>query len=186
MFVLIGEYKGDYDNQYSRYREAVAVSSFKGLLEEYQIKLKNRTAPREEDNKHEYVEFFIEEVVLIESGATLEAKSSPTHEERIRRLEKDFYAMVHAQREMADRICSPVIRQLEAKLDHIVDGITRMHMFQPAPVVQVPLKDVSDSIKRKLPDMVCPACGDSTFRLEQYTSGQEWTCATCKNIWKAE
>ena len=181
MFVLIGEYKGDYDDFYQRYREAVAVSSSKELLEEYQAKLESRTAPRAEDNEHEYVEFAIEEVVHIESGV-----DAPTLEERVRQLEKDFYAMVHAQREMADRICSPVIRQLEAKLDHIVDGITRMHVFQPAPVVQVPLKDVSDSIKRKLPDMVCPACGDSTFRFEQYTTGPEWTCATCKNIWKAE
>lgn len=68
MFVLIGEQKGDYDDYYQRYREAVAVSSSKKLLEEYQTKLESRIAPRAEDNEHEYVEFSIEEVVQIESG----------------------------------------------------------------------------------------------------------------------
>jgi hypothetical protein len=112
-------------------------------------------------------------------------KEHPDLEERVRQLEKDFYAMVHAQREMADRICSPVIRQLEAKLDHIVDGVARMDMLRPTQVV-VPMESIDGALKDKLPDMVCPVCGDSTFRLEQYTSGQEWTCATCKNRWKAE
>ena len=37
-------------------------------MEEYQVKLESRTAPRAEDNNHEYVEFDIEEVVQIESG----------------------------------------------------------------------------------------------------------------------
>ena len=68
MFVLIGEQKGDYDDYYQRYREAVAVSSSKKLLEEYQARLESGTAPRAEDNEHEYVEFAIEEVPQIETG----------------------------------------------------------------------------------------------------------------------
>lgn len=51
-YVLVGEYAGDYDDFYQRFREPIAASSSKPDLEKY----------RDELTDHEYVEFSIEEI----------------------------------------------------------------------------------------------------------------------------
>ena len=57
MFVLMGEFKGDYDDFYERPVEAVACSSLEENLVKYWESIKD---------KSEYIDFRIEEVPFID------------------------------------------------------------------------------------------------------------------------
>jgi hypothetical protein len=57
VFILIGEYKGDYDDFYERPVEAIACSQSEEKLRQYWETL---------ENKQDYVDFRIEEVPIIE------------------------------------------------------------------------------------------------------------------------
>jgi hypothetical protein len=58
MYVLIGEWEGDYGDQYQRYREVVAVSRDKKLLEKEMSKTKEEFG---------FIEMVIEDVFEIQS-----------------------------------------------------------------------------------------------------------------------
>jgi hypothetical protein len=64
MFILVGEYKGDYDGFYQGYREPIIVSSSKAALKIYQ-----RTIP-----KDQYEEFEIEEIEELKAHEIAEEK----------------------------------------------------------------------------------------------------------------
>lgn len=58
MYVLIGEFEGDYGDFYQRYREAIATSDNKKALEDY----KQEYIEEMKDETFKYIDFDIEEV----------------------------------------------------------------------------------------------------------------------------